>query len=245
MRIKFNFDSVPAIRGDDAEIVDRLLKLKNAKVVSARYVREELGISEDAAPTDDSEPADGSDGNPDGEGDDRQKEAANTLYGLFKLQRKEVLAALGKMTANGSIMLALVDPDGQSKRAFPEYDFARRVKDGLLPMLKESVDAMGVKALSGSPVTFDPRQHVGEMNALLRIAAIDVDALAKQIGQSLNGVVADADRFGTGFRQMEKRVRGLFSAKRADEFAAALTRGHALRTRQWVKTVVRNLHYIQ
>jgi len=237
--IRFNLDSVPAIRGDDSERVEKLIKLKKSGVVSAKYVREQLDISEDAAPDDPNDNGDSDDTGKEDEG--KRKEAANALYTVFKMQRAAVIALLGKMTANGTFMRALIDPEGQGKRALPEFDFARSVRNALLPTLKETADADGMEAFSGSPFTFDSRQHADEIDSLLRLAIIDIDAMAKQTNQSLVGIIADADRFGTNFRQMERRVRGLFSVQRANEFAATLMRGHALRTQQWIRTIARDL----
>lgn len=237
--IRFNLDSVPAIRGDDDKRVERLIKLKKAGVVSAKYVREQLDIPEDAAPNDPNDDADGDDES--GKEDEgKRKEAAAALYAVFKMQRAAVIASLGKMTASGAFMRALVDPAGQGKRALPEFGFARSVRNALLPILKETADASGTEAFSGSPFTFDPRQHTDEIDSLLRLAVIDVDTMAKQTGQSLIGIIADVDRFGVDFRRMERRVRGLFSAQRADEFATSLMRGHTLRTQQWIQMIVRD-----
>jgi HK97 family phage portal protein len=241
--IRFNLDSVPAIRGDDGERVERLIKLKESGVVSAKYVREQLDISEDAAP-DDTDKDDGGDaGDASKEDESKRKEAANALYTVFKMQRAAVIASLGKMTADGAFMRALVDPEGQGKRALPEFDFARSVRNALLPTLKETADASGMEAFSGSPFTFDSRQHADEIDSLLRLAVIDIDVMAKQTNRSLVGIIADTDRFGTGFRQMERRVRGLLSDRRADEFATTLMRGHALRTQQWIRTIARDLMF--
>jgi HK97 family phage portal protein len=242
--IRLNLDSVPAIRGNDGERADRLVKLKESGIVSAKYVREQLDISEDAAPDDpDSDDAEGDTSNASKEDESKHKEAANALYTVFKMQRAAVIASLSKMTANGAFMRALVDPEGQGKRALPEFDFARSVRDVLLPILKETTDASGMEAFSGSPFTFDSRQHADEIDSLLRLAVIDIDAMAKQTNQSLVGIIADADRFSVKFRQMERRVRGLFSDRRADEFATTLMRGHMLRTQQWIRTIARDLMF--
>ncbi len=243
VRIKFDLDSVPAIRGDDAERVEKLIKLKNAGIVSPEYVRQQLDISEDAAP-DDIEPI-----NPDGESppvdkgdpkqEDKRKDAANALYALFKLQRTAVSASLRKMTASGSFMSALVDPDGQSKRAFQRHTFSTRVNGVILPALKEIADARGVLAMSNSSVVYNSCDHADEVNAFMRLAAIDIQTMAEQTERSLGDIISDIDQFHGSFRSMEKRVRGLFSAQRADEFVTKLMRDHTLRVQQWTRSIVR------
>ena len=247
VNIKFDLDSVPAIRGDDGERVDTLIKLKNAGIVSPGYVREQLAISEDAAPDDpETEPTEPDNESPpvdkpDPKAEDKRQQVSNALYTLFKMQREAVFTNLQKMTGGGVIMTTLVDPDGQSARAFPQTDFSRRSMNTILPLLKEMTDARGVEAFKRTPILYDSRLHETEMEELLHLASIDIELAVEQMGNTLRDIIGDTDRFTTGFRRMQKRVRGLFSAKRADDVAATLVHDHSVRTEQWIEKTINGL----
>jgi HK97 family phage portal protein len=223
--IKFDLDSVPAIKGDQTEIEDRLLKLKEKGVVSAEYVREQLGIDESAAPVvpDALKPTagpQGEDEEDDGEEEqptqDEEQEAENALFKLFKLQRERVLQKLLKLTCGGSMMSVLCDPDTQAPKVYDTIFANKSMRNTILPITRKVVMERGTRAFTDEGI-FSMEHEL--IDGLMRRIVFKIEDIADQNGVLLAALLDDADRYGWTYRQLEKRVKGVFSYERAHNLA--------------------------
>lgn len=226
VRMRFDLDSVPAIKGDQTDIEDRLLKLKKEGIVSAEYVRQQLGIDEDAAPVvpdalkptagvggDDEEPADGQDDKPP---EDTKKEVANALFKLLKGQRTEILRKVTKVTCAGSMMSVLCDPDTQAPKFYDSVSAYKAMRNTLQPILRQYLLNRGTRVFEDVGV-FDMDHEL--IDGLLRRTAFRVEDIIDQNMAILRATLDDADRFRWTYRQLEKRVRQAFSYERAEDIS--------------------------
>ncbi|MFA7286909.1 MAG: phage portal protein [Patescibacteria group bacterium] len=231
IRIKFDLDSVPAIKGDQTAVEDRLLKLKKEGIVSAEYVREQLGIDEDAAPVvpdalkptagvpaDGEQPVDGEQPQPakakKGEQPKKaeKEEVENALFRLFKLQRVTVIAAANAMTGGGSMMSVLCDPDTQAPRLYNSISAAKSFRNNIVPILRKQLTDRGTVTLANIGV-FNPNDRAVE--ELLRRVDFQLEDIVDQNMTMLRSVLSDADRYQWSYLQLEKRVKAIFSYTRA------------------------------
>lgn len=212
VRLRFDLDSVPAIKGDQTAIEDRLLKLKKAGVVSAAYVREQLSIDEDAAPDDSTVVAPVVDDGEEEPQKDEKQEVENALAKVFKAQRLQVLTKIRKLTANGSMMSVLCDPATQQRKIYDTLIAGRSLQNNLQPILRKILMERGVKASEGKGV-FDMDHSLIE--SLMRRTMFHIDDAVDQNAVQLRTVLEDADRFDWSYRQLERHVRRIFSYERS------------------------------
>lgn len=228
--IKFDLDSVPAIKGDQTEIEDRLLKLKDKGIVSAEYVREQLGIDESAAPKvpdalkPTATPADGEDPQ-DGEDQEdkptQQEQGAveNALFKLFKLQRDATLQKLLKMTCGGSMMSILCDPETQVPRVYDTVLSAKSTRNTIIPLMRSIVMERGIESFADRGVFSMDNDLI---HGLMRRVVFKIEDIIEQNVELLNAVILDADRYGWTYRQLEQRVKRVFSYDRAHELSRVM-----------------------
>ena len=219
LRLRFDLDSVPAIKGDQSAIEDRLLKLKDKGIVSAAYVREQLGIDEDAAPDESvSQPVAGPVDDEEEETPDKEeeKETENAMFKLFKAQRKHVLTSLSKLTCDGSIMSVLCDPETQAPKVYNTISANRSMRNTLQPILRKMLMDRGTKVFENVG-TFDMDCEL--IDGLMRRVVFKIEDVVEQNIAMLRAVLDDADQYNWTYRQLEKRVRQVFSYGRSHDVA--------------------------
>ncbi len=221
VRIKFDLDSVPAIQGDKNAQIERLCQLKDHGVISAKYVREQLDISEDAAPEESPIPSQDDDTGKDTDSTrDEEEEVENVLWQLFKQQRATVLTALDKLTVSGTFMSVLVDPHNQVDTLFNDAWAITSTKNQLLPILRRYVSNRGTRQFGVAGVVFDPHHQL--IDALLHQVGIKIETAVDQTRSLLIATLYDADRYGWTYPLLVKRIKALFTNQRASELQQLL-----------------------
>lgn len=192
IRIKFDLDSIPAIKGDETEQVDRLLQLKTAGVVSAAYVREQLNITEGAAPEEEQiAPVENEVPQKD------EEEVDNSLRSVFKEQRERTISKLRKLTSNGRMMSVLCDVDNQVNKIFNKIEFIKCIKNNMAPVLGEVFQV--------------------DSNTAISVAKFDIEIAVDKMSFSILALLHDADRYDWTLRQLEKKVRRQFNSDKITE----------------------------
>ena len=216
IRLRFDLDSVPAIKGDQTDIEDRLLKLKDKGIVSAEYVRQQLNIDEDAAPVvPDALDPDKVEEKPEVS---EQEEVENALFKLFKLQREQAVDKAHKMTAGGSLMSVLCNPNTQAPKLYDTVWAAKSLRNNIQPLLRKVLMTRGTEFFEGKGV-FDMEHPL--LSGLSRHVTFKMEDVIDQNIVMLRAVLDDADRYNWTYRQLEKRIKGVFSYERACSVAKA------------------------
>jgi len=213
--MRFDLKSVPAIKGDQTEIEDRLLKLKDKGIVSAEYVRERLNIDESAAPTEPVAP-----NAPDSAEDDKeeepqpneQEEVENALFRLFRLQRERVMRNVAKMTCDGSVMSVLCDPGTQVLRLYDTVSANKSIRNNVEPIFRRILMERGVAAFEATGV-FNLEHEL--TSGLMHRVVFKIEDVVDQNVALLRALLEDADRYEWTYRQLEKRVKRVFSYERS------------------------------
>ncbi len=216
IRLRFDLDSVPAIKGNQTEIEERLLKLKDKGVVSAAYVREQLGIDENAAPDESTSTPEQEEIEEEKPQRDEQKEVENALFQLFKLQRQHVLSNLSKLTCGGAIMSVLCDPVSQTIKIYDTLAANKSTQNNLQPILRKILTERGIKIFEGAGV-FDMEHEL--IDDLMRRMAFRAEDIIDQNAILLRAVLNDADRYNWTYRQLEKSVKRIFSLERSRDIS--------------------------
>lgn len=217
IKLKFDLSGIPAIKGSQTEIEDRLLNLKDKGIVSAEYVRQELGIDEDAAPkNDDSNETDSTDKD-DVENKSRLKDV---LFKIYKSQRSEVLDKIKTATCSGYAMSVLCDPESQSKKFYNMITTNKEIRNNVQPLFKELLFEKGIIKTAGKKV-FDVDDKIIEQLQLR--TTLKIEDVVDQNTVLLKIALADADKNKLTYIQLEKRIRKIFSYERAQHAANVLT----------------------
>jgi len=200
IRMNFDLGVVPAIQGDPTQKVQRLVMLKEAGVVDGEYVRKELNISEDAAPTGDEptsvKPTPAAD----------QEKVANAIYQQFKLQHKHLLANLRTVTDNGKCMGVLCDPASQLDRMLPPLSTIRDVKAGIIPLVHDIAMLQVVSNIRASEL---------DISALNTLLSLRLESLHNQTYDLLRTTLTEADQRKWSLTQLEKAIKSQFTFSRA------------------------------
>ena len=224
IRLRFKLDNIPAIKGSQTDVEDRLLKLKDKGIVSAEYVREQLSIDESAAPvvSDVINPADADDkkdGKEEKPQQKEQQEIKNAFYKLFKLQRKQVSDNVFKLTCGGSMMSVLCDPDTQVLKLYNTTLAGKSIRNNLQPILRKLLMNRGIDAFEGIGV-FNMKHEL--IKGLMRRVVFKIEDVVDQNVVLLCAVLEDADRYNWTYRQLEKRIKSIFSFDRAQSVTDSL-----------------------
>lgn len=222
IRLKFDLDSVPAIKGDQTDIEDRLVKLKESGIVSAEYVREQLSIAEDAAPEvpDALKPTAGeSEKEEEQPKNGEQDEVENAIFRLFKAQRADVIMQALKLTCGGSMMSVLCDPDTQVIRLYDALGANKTMQHHLQPLLRKFLIDRGIKSFEGMGI-FNVEHEL--IDSLMRRITFKIEDVIDQNTILLRAILSDADRYNWTHRQLEKRIKSIFSYQRAHDIAQVL-----------------------
>jgi HK97 family phage portal protein len=200
IRMQFDLSAVPAIQGDPSEKVKRLILLKEAGVVDAEYVRKELNISEDAAPTSDAKPIKQLPA-------ESQQKIANAIYHQFKFQHKFFIASLRTLTVNGACMGALCDPISQLDRMLPPVFTFRELKNSIIPLLHD---------ISTLHIVSQNTDSKFDINALNNQMSARLESLHNQTYDLLRASLIEADQRKWTLPQLEKTVCSTFTYSRAE-----------------------------
>lgn len=237
VRIRFNIDSVPALRGSETEQIDRLLKLKDAGIVSAEYVRKKLDINESDAPDsteDDSNTPDDIDdeatpGEDEKPTDDEAKDVENALAMLFQQHRVLALTKLAKLTSHGSLMSVLCDPEGQSAKIYDTLAAVRSIRNELKPRIRQIVMHRGVKAFSSRGVfDIDGEQFKWSVNSI----NLQIEDVVDQTLFMLRSVLSDADVYNWSYQKLQRHINGVFSRTRVTTITNTILRQCITQTNQ-------------
>lgn len=212
IKIKFDLDSVPAIKGDDSEITDRLIKLKKAGIVSGEYVRKELNIDEDAAPNEN--PQD----NPDiKDGKEEKEKVENALFSLYRNVRTGALLELLNLTSDGDFMSVLCDPISQSEKIYPKYEQNNLMLKILQPVIQESICNYGLKRSDGIFKLSKEQKTTLEM-----MLSFKIEDIVQQNSIMIQQVIEDVSKFNLTYNQLKKRILQIFSYERCEEISVSL-----------------------
>jgi len=212
IRLKFNLDSVPAMKGSQTEVEDRLLKLKAEGIVSASYVREQLGIEEDAAPeTSNISKSDSNRQKEDAPKQDEEQEVKNALLKQFRSQRNEVLRNLAKLTSGGSILSALCDPETQALQLYGTILANKTIRNQLQPVLRKILMKRGLATFKGVGV-FDMKNEMIE--SLMCRINFKIEDIVDQNVVMLKTILEEADKYNFDYLQLQKRLKSVFSLDR-------------------------------
>lgn len=224
IRLKLDLNVVPAIRGTRTEQIERLLKLKQSGIVSGSYVREQLGITEDAAPAepvipvqpdseDDSDGENrngGSGSDPNNPNGTEQKNMTIAIYRYLKEQRDSVTQKLDGLTANGMVLSVLCDPDKQALKLFDLTQANSSLSSHVIPELKTALmnRQIGVNTTKSQAILWFAQERLQRFNA--------------HIVECVQTYLADADRYSWSYEQLKKRLRSLFTFDRAESLSLIL-----------------------
>ena len=211
IRMCFDLSSVPAIQGDPSEKVNRLVLLQQSGIVSSDYVREELGIREDAAPNAATNVGPGPTGNklPSGS----QLKIANAVYQQLKLQHKLLLANLKTITVNGECMAVLCGSIEQLDRLLPPIPTFRDMKRTIIPLLHD------ITMFQLASQNKDTGLDVSAVNDLM---SLQLENFHEQTYTLLRQTLAEADQRKWSLAQLEKAVKSQFTFSRAESQAGIL-----------------------
>jgi HK97 family phage portal protein len=213
VKVVFDIESVPAIQGDESEKIKNLLALKGANVVSAEYVREQLDISEDAAPDEPepvAKPEDGDEEQPTEPAPEEEREVQNAVFRLIKQHRLQIIERLRELTVQGVLMGVLCDPDSQSKRLYKLSKAASDFRRVLLPIFSTIVHNR-----SKGKLKYD------DCVALVS-AKFDIDNVIESLTESLEVCLYNAEHSDLELWQLEKAVNKVFNNERASSIAKTL-----------------------
>lgn len=227
VNLRFDLNNVPAIKGDQTEIEKRLIELKKNGIVSAAYVREQLNINEDAAPTpvqppppqnsDEEEPIQDEENNEDEPNREERNTIKSVVFRLYKTQRQEAIIGFSKLTNNGDFMSIICSPRTQVAQLFNTTKSFRSMCDSIKPVIRQIIIDRGMSMFNGSGVfnTQDKR-----LNSFIdRTVAFKIESIVDQNRILLISILEDADRYNWGHRQVERRIRWVFSQQKAFEIA--------------------------
>lgn len=222
IRLRFDLNSVPAIKGSQTEIEERLTKLKDKGIVSAAYVREQLGIDESAAPDESTPTSEQEEIEEEKPQRGEQKEVENALFQLFKLQRQCVLSNLSKLTCDGAIMSVLCDPISQTTKIYDTLAANKSTQNNLQPVLRKILIERGIKVFEGAGVFDMEHELIGD---LMRRMIFRAEDIIDQNVILLRAVLSDADRYKWTYRQLEKSVKRVFSLERSRDISHSVLTG--------------------
>lgn len=219
--LKFDLNSVPAIKGDQTEIEDRLIKLKETGIVSAAYVREQLSINEDAAPdeSDISNPSTDEKIPTTEPQPEEREEVENRLYRTLRDQRNVVLTELAQITSDGTVMSVLCDPDGQSQRMYSILQAFKSIRNNLQPVLRSQIMNRGTRLFEGVGVFSMENPSI---DALTRRSNFIFERIAEQNLSILRAILTDADQYHWTYIQLQRHIRGIFSYERTRDITQSL-----------------------
>jgi hypothetical protein len=221
--IRFDLDSVPAIKGDQTAIEERLLKLKKEGIVSARYVREQLSIDETAAPEEKSNDAP-VEGDIEEQPDKEEREAVeNAVFHVLKSHRNTVLQNADKITCNGAIMSVLCDPTSQAPRMYNLVSANKSMRNGLKPVLREVLVSRGLRRFNDRKLGVFTTEHA-DVEALLRRVDFQIETAVDQNIAILRSILADADKYDWTYAQLVRRMKRAFSYERSQQISDSLYR---------------------
>lgn len=234
VRIKFDIDSVPALQGDYNEQVERYIKLKQAGIVNDAWVREQLGIPEDAKPEKQPVPVGLQPGaqDEDEEDDEEKKEETPTneeeqqsttgIYRVFKQQRDRAVESLRTLTAHGLCMAVLADPDRHAERLYPHVLTARSLRNTMVPLMRAAVMERGARFNQRHGIARPFKVSDEAMQSITRQLEFRIESLIKQRQASLAALLHDADRYNWNLYTLEKRIKSLFNQHTAHAVANTL-----------------------
>ena len=148
-----------------------------------------------------------------------QEETENALYRLFKLQRSCAIDSLNRLTCDGNIMSILCDPDTQGAKLYDTVSANKAMRRTLQPILRRLLMERGTKLFEGSGV-FDIEHEF--VNSLMRQLMFKIEDTVEQNAVLLRATLDDADRFKWTGRQVEKRIKSVFSFQRAHEITQTM-----------------------
>lgn len=217
IRMKFDLDSVPAIQGDKNEQIERLGKLIDKKIVSAKWAREQLDIPEEAAP-EEPDPAEETPADDENQPTNEERNAVeNALYRIFKLQHNETITNLRKMTSNGRMMATLCAPDKQAKDAYDYLKAASTLRATLLPITRNMLTERGVaRSVALHLGAFNPN---GEKTLVTNSVKLQIERIVEQMVELIASTLVDVDKYNMTLWQLERRIKTVFSLQRAHDFS--------------------------
>jgi HK97 family phage portal protein len=212
IQINFDLSGVPAIQGDPSAKVKRLLDLKDKGVVSAEYVRKELGISEDAAP----KPADAK---PEpatpAVAPAAQEEVKQALYRQFKEQRTTIITKLRSMTMQGDFMAVLCDAESQVYRILPPIETVKAMLNAVIPTIHTGAI---LPANSVAPTVLND----DAMTDISQSLAVQLEAVNDQTYGLMRSILTEADKSEWTLMQLELAIKRMFTFERAAAVAKTL-----------------------
>jgi hypothetical protein len=240
MRLRFDLDDVPALKTDQTELVERLLKLKKEGVVSVSYVREQLDISEDAAPDNEEEsPAKDNDEQPT---DSEEDEVQNALYRQLKTQRDAVLAVFSKTVAGGCFMSALYDPQAVVTKVYDTTAANTSLRAVILPKLRQQVLHRGMTRFSSYQSVFDI--SAANLDTTYKIVQFSLEAIVEQTQLALLAVIQNADQYRWPYWKVTRQIRGLFTLDRAESITKPLMASFVANTNVAINELLQNTHTV-
>lgn len=218
VRLKFDLDSVPALKGTLTEQIANLTTLKDKGIVNEKYVREQLDIPEDAKQENvDASPSDKDDDSEDKPTKEEKDAVENALFSLFKQQRVTTIANLRKMSANGRMMAVFCDPDGQATRAYKKNDSAHVMRQKILPIVNNILLERGIDTYAKFRAgVFSPN---GERDVIAGNTKLRIESIANQLVSLLSSAITDVDKYDMQQWQLEKKVKNIFSLQRAMDWS--------------------------
>jgi len=231
VRLRFSLTQIPALRGSESEQIDRLIKLKNAGIVSDEYVRKQLSIDESDAPAQEEERPVEEDDVPT---KDEQGEVENVLQSIFQQQRVTALTTLARITAHGSLMTTLCDPDGQAFKLYNTVKAAKAIRTKLHPCLRTLAMRRGITSFKGQGIfNLDDKKFTWRVESV----NLQVEDIVDQTLLALRTILNDADVYGWTYPQLQRHINGLFSRQRGYETARSITTNCVKQTNEAIKRI--------
>lgn len=237
IRLCVDWSKIPAIVGDTDQVIERLLKLKKEGIVSAEYVREQLDISEDAAPEpvvtppatnpdgtpyDNTPPANDQQDPKKGATDpktkptkDEKAKVKNALSATMADHRQYAMTKLNDLTVGGLLMTVLCDPQGQGAKVFPPVKANRTLATAVLPVFEEIAADRLSRYSNYSPT--DP-----EITALMRRVRIELERIVDVTTGLVQNALSTNDDYDQPYHRLLGRVRSIFGSDRTDDITAKL-----------------------
>lgn len=205
VHLRFNLNSVPAIKGKFDEQIDRWIALKDAGIVSATYVRQMLDIPEDAAPdiTPDIEEYQGME----------QRKITAVINDVLSSIKNDTIERLAQITATGKMMSTLCDPVGQSERAFNMTSVAEKMRNTLIPTLR----AVGINRSNGGNQILEK-----DVDRALNLLRFQIENWCDQQLSFIRLYLADAEQFHWDWDTLKQNLSSLFTQQNGKRFSKTL-----------------------
>jgi hypothetical protein len=210
--LKFDLSSIPALKGDVNEQVERLIKLKKEGIVNAAYVREQLNISEDAAPEEINTPPVNKEAQPT---EEEEKNVENTLYAIMRQYRDLTIVKVQTLTAHGRCMSVLCDPEHQAYKIFDVPGINRSLRQNVIPVLQQIIVERGVAKFNAVGRIFDGKHAV--FQGIIQSTQITLESIIDQMLVQMQLLLENADKYHWQLPRLIREIRSLFAAIHTQE----------------------------